>query len=140
MATCMEQYSPRQMSVNHPDATSMLPRFSSPVESRAEVGSRSAALHISPNAITNLASGEWMVGYAFAEMTEGGYRERRVNHLRRTWSTLSINVVGSSGVSAQKFCSRSLPLSKWAARCLGCSVVRVLFVYSRNSASTRVEL
>ena len=58
------------MSVNPPDATAMLPRFSSPVESTDEVGSRSVALHTSPNAITNFASGEWMVGYAFAEMMD----------------------------------------------------------------------
>ena len=73
MATCMKWYSPRQMSVNPPDATAMLPRFSSPVESKAKVGSRSVALHTSPNAITNSASGEWIVGYAFGEMMEGGY-------------------------------------------------------------------
>ena len=73
MANCMALYSPRQMGVNPPDATAMLPRFSSPAESRVEVGSRSVALHTSPNAITNFASGESIVVYAFAEIMEGRY-------------------------------------------------------------------
>ena len=68
------------MSVNPPDATAMLPRFSSPAESRAEVGSRSVALHTSPNVITNFAFDESMVGYAFAEIMEGRYRERRIGY------------------------------------------------------------
>jgi hypothetical protein len=54
----------------------MVPRFSSPVESRAEVGSRSVALHTFPNAITNLAFCGSTVGYAFAEMMEGSVQRK----------------------------------------------------------------
>ena len=54
MATGTALYSPLQMSVNPPDATGILPRFSSPADIVAEVGSRSVALHTPPNAITNI--------------------------------------------------------------------------------------
>jgi len=72
IATCAVLYSPRQMSVNPPDATAILPRFASPTESSVEVGSCPVALHTFPNAITDFASCGSIVGYAFVEVMEGG--------------------------------------------------------------------
>jgi hypothetical protein len=66
MATRVPWYSPLQMSVDPPDTTAMLPRFSSAVESTAEVGSRPVALHTFPKAATNLAFFGETDGYAFA--------------------------------------------------------------------------
>ena len=82
MATCVASYSPRQVSVDPPDATAMLPCFSSPVERMAEVGSRSMALHTFPNAVTSLASWGLTVGYAFVETTKGEFQEaeKRTDH------------------------------------------------------------
>lgn len=75
IATCVLLYCPRQTSVSPPDATAMLPRFSSPAESTAEVGSRSVALHTFPRAVTNFAFCGSMVGYAFAGMIKRWFQQ-----------------------------------------------------------------
>jgi len=67
------------MSVNPPDATAMLPRFSSPAESTAEAGSRSIVLHTFPKAVINFALCGSTVGYAFAEMMELRSEQGRTN-------------------------------------------------------------
>ena len=81
MATCVAQYSPRQTSVNAPEAAGSLPRVSSPSESTAEVGNRPVALHTFPKITVDLASCRSTVGYALVEIVEGGYEGRSVNHL-----------------------------------------------------------
>jgi len=60
-------YFPRQMSVNPPDATAVVPHSSSSAESTAEAGSRSIVLHTFPKVVINFASCRSTVGYAFAE-------------------------------------------------------------------------
>ena len=68
IATWAPLYSPRQTSVNPPDATAMVPHFTSPVKTTAEVGSRSVALHTSPKAVRNFVLDESIVGYAFTRV------------------------------------------------------------------------
>ena len=65
-ATCTLWNSPRQTSVNPPDAAAMVPCFSSPAESTTEVGSCPTVLHTFPNAVTDFAFCLSIVGYAFA--------------------------------------------------------------------------
>ena len=77
MATCVASCSPRQVSVNPPDATAMPPCFSSPAERMAEVGSRSIALHTFPNASTYLVSCGLTVGYAFPETKKERFKRLR---------------------------------------------------------------
>ena len=66
IATCLLPHVPRQTSVSPPDATAMVPLFSSLAESTAEAGRRSVALHTLPKAVTNFAFCGLTVGYAFA--------------------------------------------------------------------------
>jgi len=80
IATCAPWYSPRQMSVNPPDATAILPRLSSPVESTAEAGSLSIVLHMFPKAVTNFAFCGSTVGYAFAQMVELRFQQGRTKN------------------------------------------------------------
>lgn len=84
--------SPCQISVNPPDLAAILRRFASPgVESTAEVGRWSVALHTPPSAVINLAFCGSTVGYAFAE-TVCQYLEEKGEPHRRTLSTLSMSL------------------------------------------------
>ena len=74
IATRMSPKSPRQISVNPPEATAILSRFWSPVESTAEVGSRWIALHTSPRAITRFTFCESRERYAFGEVRTQDFR------------------------------------------------------------------
>ena len=80
IATCVPECFPRQMSVNPPEATATSLRFSSPVERIAEAGSRSVALHTFPKAVTDFAVCKLAIGYAYAEMMEGRFKEKMVGH------------------------------------------------------------
>ena len=72
MATSVSPHSPRQMSVVPPESSGMSPRFLSPVESTAEVGSRAVALHTLPKAFMTCAFRRSIVGCALTEtMGEG---------------------------------------------------------------------
>ena len=69
MATCVPSHSPRQRSVNPPDATAMLPHFLSPVENTVEVGRHPVAPH------TFGASGRdvmWLLHPRCSDDREGG--------------------------------------------------------------------
>jgi len=81
MATWAPLYSPRQMSVKPPDATALVPRFSSPAVSTAEVGRRSVALQTSPKAVTNFVLKKSIVGYVFARVVGVRFREIRTTYL-----------------------------------------------------------
>jgi len=105
MATCAPWYSPRQMSVNPPDATTMLPRFSSPAESTADAGSRSIVPHTFPKAVMNFVFCGSTVGYAFAEMMELRFQQRRTNDpglpdlpCRQILSDLLVSILGCFAV------------------------------------------
>jgi hypothetical protein len=81
MATCPLRYSPRQTSVSPPDARAMLPRFSSPAESTAEVGSCKVTLHTFPKVDIYFAFCASMDGYACAKIMEGMFREIKTTYL-----------------------------------------------------------
>ena len=76
IATCIPLYSPRQTSVNPPDAAAVLLCFLSPTESTAEGGSCSVVLHTFPKTVTNFAVCGSMVGYTFAENMKVRLKER----------------------------------------------------------------
>lgn len=77
ITTCTPPCSPRQMSVSPLESSARLPRFSSPAESTAEVGSRSITLHTLPEADANFAFRESTVGYASGGTSEDFEREKR---------------------------------------------------------------
>ena len=95
MVTCLEKYSPRQVSVNPPDEMAIFPCFSSPAERIAEVGSRSIALHKFPNASTYLVACGLTVGYTFPEMTKGEFKRLRGE---RFVSTYLVDLVHEFGL------------------------------------------
>ena len=79
MATRLPCKSPFQMSVSPPEATAILPRFSSPVVRTAEVGSCTIALHRLPKAVKIFAFCESIVGYAFTEITDQRFPGERTS-------------------------------------------------------------
>ena len=70
MATRFSPKSPFQISVSPPEATAIFPRFTSPTERMAEVGSCTIPLHKLPRAVRILAFCGSMVRYAFAERVD----------------------------------------------------------------------
>ena len=128
IATCVPRYSPRQMSAVPPESSAMLPRFLSPTERMAEVGSCSIALLTFPKAVTNFAFFELMVGYAFVEMMRGRFQREETDCLViRTWSIFSTSFVRSPGVSSRTFRNNSPLVNKRATCCLDSSGVKLLF-------------
>ena len=81
MATCLPPHSPRQTSASPPDARAILPRFSSPSESTAEVGSCCVTLHTFPKVVMNFVVRESAVGYALTEAMKGRLREEMTGGL-----------------------------------------------------------
>ena len=134
IATRVPWYSPCQMSAVPPESSAMLPRFLSPAERMAEVGSCSVALHTPPRAATNFAFFGSMVGYVFAEIMGGGFKGGS-GLSRHTWSIFSTNFVLSSGVSPRMSRNSSMLFNKRATFSLDSSGAKLLLKNSWIAAS-----
>ena len=84
IATSLPPYFPRHISASPPDATASSPRFSSPVESMADVGSCTVILHTFPKADMYFTFCGLTVGYTYTETTEGRFRGERNEEYRQT--------------------------------------------------------
>lgn len=87
MTTWDPRYSPRHASPSPPDATAISPRFASPVESTAEVGSRLIVLQRFPNKTRNFAFCASMVVYTYTRKDD----ERKGAIIQKTHLTNLVN-------------------------------------------------